>query len=101
MADCRRYRGYILPNPELRGPRDRWLIQFPDFPDLVIKSGNEAMNVGGMINERCFGLILDRIMEMIHDGRQIPVPHEPHPTVMFVEIEIDIDLVRENCGRKN
>jgi hypothetical protein len=97
----RTYRGYIIPNSKsLSQQADPWEILFPDFPWLLITAGKEALDTTGMINEKCCGLIVDALTELLNDGLDAPVPHQPLDYAPYIEISIDIDIVLGAMNRK-
>ncbi len=102
MADARCYRGYVTLNTdENAGLDDRWVIRFPDFPDIVIKAGKEALDPTGICAERCCTAVMNAVAVLLKEGREIPTPQEFIEHSWVFDIQIDIDLFRSLYRLKN
>ena len=90
MANIKKYRGYIILN---KGASPKWAIIFPDFPMIEIFTNNI---IDPRIGEECCGKIVDIVIDLMRRGLDAPIPHQSTSYKPFVDIEIDLELIRHN-----
>ena len=85
------------------GSIEQWSIKFPDFPTLCFVMGKEALAPlpYGPVVEKCCKQILDYIITLIDQGMQPPAAHTPLSYRPFVDVEIDVDTIRNLCTMRN
>jgi hypothetical protein len=105
MSDIRKYRGYIVTNHQKASKNipdngiDKWIIKFPDFPEIEI-FGNDEMLMDLPLNPKdrefislCYREVIDSVIEIIDDGRDVPKPQLPLDYKPFIDVEVDVELL--------
>ena len=90
MPDLRTFRGYICLQE-----KSRWTIIFPDFPDVCIELGKEFLDPTSQVIEKSCTAVMDAIASLIKQGREVPQPQPHIDHDRHIDIQLDVDLLRQ------